>query len=65
LYDGYLDYIIGFGGNQPDRTLEEMLILGFAKYNFGVRKGTNISRHVHKPVAELYRQFASMILLPI
>ena len=58
-------YIIGFGGNQPDRMLEEMLISGFVKYSFGVRKGTNISRHIHKLVAKLYRQFTSMILLPI
>ena len=63
MYDGYLDYIIGFGGNQPDRKLEEMLTLGFAKYSFSVRKGTNISRHVHKPVAKLYRQLISMNLL--
>ena len=63
MYDRYLDYIIGFGGNQPDRTLEEMLISGFVKYSFGVRKGTNISRYIHKSVGKFYRQLISMNLL--
>ncbi len=43
--------------------LEEMLISDFVKYSFYVRKGTNISRHVHKPVAKLYRQLISKNLL--
>ena len=42
--------------------LEEMLISDFVKYSFYVRKGTNISRHIHKPVVKLYRQFVSMNL---
>jgi hypothetical protein len=39
-----------------------MLISGFVKYSFGVRKGSNFSRNVHKQVAKLYRQLISMNL---
>ena len=42
---------------------EEMLRSIYVRCSVGVRKGTSISRHVHKPVAKLYRQLISMNLL--
>lgn len=46
----------------PERNIK---VPRYVKSSLGVRKGTNISRLIHKLVAKLYRQFTSMILLPI
>ena len=42
---------------------EEMLRSIYVRCSVGVRKGTNISRHVHKPFAKLCGQLISMNLL--